>query len=110
MHDDLLIFHALVWPDADQEMLADAAILIRDGRIVRVGHFHAHADLMIDADGCLAMPGLIQGHVHLAQTLFRGLAEDLPLPSGLTRRRITVASAPVRRGSGRVSRKEKIAT
>src|SRR2546422_9908939 len=25
------------------------------------------------------MPGLVQTHVHLVQTLFRGLAEDMPL-------------------------------
>jgi len=76
---DLLIQHALVWPAADQPPLADAAVLVRDGRIARVGRFHAHAEQVLDADGCLLMPGLIQAHVHLAQTLFRGLAEDLPL-------------------------------
>lgn len=33
----------------------------------------------IDADGCLVLPGLINGHTHAAMTLFRGLADDLPL-------------------------------
>jgi len=32
------------------------------------------------------MPGLIQAHVHLCQTLFRGLADDLPLEAWLARR------------------------
>jgi cytosine/adenosine deaminase-related metal-dependent hydrolase len=32
------------------------------------------------------MPGLIQAHVHLCQTLFRGLADDLPLEDWLVRR------------------------
>jgi len=31
----------------------------------------------IDASGCYVMPGLIQAHVHLCQTLFRGLAEAI---------------------------------
>ena len=34
---------------------------------------------IIDATGCYVIPGLVQTHVHLVQTLFRGLAEDLAL-------------------------------
>jgi 5-methylthioadenosine/S-adenosylhomocysteine deaminase len=56
-----------------------ASVLVRDGRIAKVGHFVARADVTVDADGRLLMPGLIQGHVHLCQTIFRGLGEDLPL-------------------------------
>lgn len=33
----------------------------------------------IDAKGGLLLPGLINGHTHAAMTLFRGLADDLPL-------------------------------
>jgi 5-methylthioadenosine/S-adenosylhomocysteine deaminase len=33
----------------------------------------------VDATGCVVVPGLVQAHVHLCQTLFRGLAEDRPL-------------------------------
>ncbi len=32
------------------------------------------------------MPGLIQTHLHLCQTLFRGLADDLPLMDWLRTR------------------------
>jgi len=38
-----------------------------------------HDDEIIDAAGCYVMPGLVQTHVHLVQTIFRGLAEDLAL-------------------------------
>ena len=34
---------------------------------------------VIDAKGGLVLPGLINGHTHAAMTLFRGLADDLPL-------------------------------
>jgi 5-methylthioadenosine/S-adenosylhomocysteine deaminase len=34
---------------------------------------------IIDAANCLIMPGLINSHSHLAMTLFRGYADDLPL-------------------------------
>lgn len=30
---------------------------------------------VLDVSGCFVLPGLVQGHVHLGQTLFRGLAE-----------------------------------
>lgn len=36
-------------------------------------------DYIIDAAGKVILPGLVQGHVHLCQTLFRGLADDLEL-------------------------------
>ncbi len=42
--------------------------------------------LVLDRPGCYVMPGLVQTHVHLVQTLFRGLAEDLTLLDWLRRR------------------------
>jgi len=55
-------------------------LLIRDGEIAALGTFDVppgtHA---IDASGCVVMPGLVQAHVHLCQTLCRGQADDLPL-------------------------------
>ena len=37
----------------------------------------------IDAGGGLIMPGLVNSHTHLPMSLFRGLADDLPLDSWL---------------------------
>jgi 5-methylthioadenosine/S-adenosylhomocysteine deaminase len=37
------------------------------------------AEKILDADGGLILPGLINSHTHAAMTLFRGLADDLPL-------------------------------
>ncbi len=39
-----------------------------------------------DCGGCLVIPGLIQAHIHLCQTLFRGLADDLRLEEWLAQR------------------------
>ncbi|MCX9083997.1 MAG: amidohydrolase family protein [Candidatus Methanoperedens sp.] len=39
---------------------------------------HEEADKIIDAKGCFVMPGLVNAHTHLAMTLFRGFADDLP--------------------------------
>ncbi|MDP6528209.1 MAG: 5'-deoxyadenosine deaminase [Gemmatimonadota bacterium] len=58
-------------------------LLVVDGRIRRVGGDlaeEAPADARrVDASGLTLMPGLVQTHVHLCQTLFRGLAEDRTL-------------------------------
>jgi 5-methylthioadenosine/S-adenosylhomocysteine deaminase len=40
----------------------------------------------IDASGFFIVPGLVQAHVHLCQTLFRGLAEDKALLAWLRER------------------------
>ena len=82
---DLLIKNGRVWPSAGHEIIEDGSVLIRDGRIARVGRFHARAEVVVDADGALVMPGFVEGHIHLCQTLFRGGAEDMPLLPWLTR-------------------------
>src|SRR5438270_823030 len=41
---------------------------------------------VVDATGCLVVPGLVQAHIHLCQTLFRGLAEERPLLAWLRER------------------------
>ncbi|HLL75890.1 MAG TPA: 5'-deoxyadenosine deaminase [Pyrinomonadaceae bacterium] len=61
-------------------------LLIRDGKIVSVGESHTSADEVIDARGCAVLPGFVQTHVHLCQTLFRGAADDLPLIDWLKER------------------------
>ncbi|HOP48513.1 MAG TPA: amidohydrolase, partial [Desulfobacteraceae bacterium] len=42
------------------------------------------ADKIIDAKGGIILPGLINGHTHAAMSLFRGLADDLPLMTWLS--------------------------
>ncbi len=84
--DSIHIRNALVWPAWDAEPIRNGAILISGGRIEKVGRFTARAAVELDAGGALAMPGFIHAHVHLCQTLFRGLAEDRPLPRWLRER------------------------
>jgi 5-methylthioadenosine/S-adenosylhomocysteine deaminase len=55
-------------------------VAVRDGRIHAVGRVEAfRADTVVDASGALVLPGFVQTHVHLCQTLFRGSADDLAL-------------------------------
>src|SRR5918997_5195436 len=66
--------------------VASGDLLIRGGRIVSVGDSHESADDVVDARGCAVLPGFVQTHVHLCQTLFRGAADDLPLIDWLKER------------------------
>ena len=55
-------------------------------------------DTTIDAGGAIVLPGFIQTHIHLCQTLFRGAADDLPLLAWL-RERDLAARGRARRGA-----------
>ncbi len=62
-------------------------VLVIGSRIEDVGRVEPREDSeIIDASGCYVMPGIVQAHVHLVQTLMRGVAEDLPLLEWLRRR------------------------
>jgi 5-methylthioadenosine/S-adenosylhomocysteine deaminase len=63
-------------------------VWITGDRITAVGQVPADATAQttIDATGSLVLPGFVQTHVHLCQTLFRGLADDLALLDWLARR------------------------
>lgn len=65
---------------ANMEIIEDAAIGIRDGRIALVDkHRLLSAKKTIDAQGNLVLPGLVNTHTHLPMVCFRGMADDLPL-------------------------------
>ena len=80
---------AVVTCDADHRVLAgDVAVV--GNTIVAIGP-NARTRLpppyeIVDATGCVVMPGLVQTHVHLVQVLFRGMAEDVPLLTWLKQR------------------------
>ena len=63
-----------------------ADLLVRDERIAEIGSNGQAADVVIDASGCAVIPGFVQTHIHLCQTLFRGAADDLALIDWLKQR------------------------
>ncbi len=67
---------------ADDHRITTGDVACRDGRLVHVGGDYtpqtSHYDV-IDCTGCIVMPGLVQAHTHLCQTLARGHADDLEL-------------------------------
>jgi 5-methylthioadenosine/S-adenosylhomocysteine deaminase len=77
---------AVVTMDAAGRVL-DGDVLVRGRRVEAVGgSLSAGADVTINARGCAVLPGFVQTHVHLCQTLFRGAADDLALLDWLKRR------------------------
>ncbi|HEV2835234.1 MAG TPA: 5'-deoxyadenosine deaminase, partial [Pyrinomonadaceae bacterium] len=61
-------------------------LLMVHGRITELGVTDQTADIVIDAGGCVVIPGFVQTHIHLCQTLFRGAADDLALIDWLKKR------------------------
>lgn len=61
-------------------------LLIVDGKIASVGGGGHSADVVIDAGDCAVIPGFVQTHIHLCQTIFRGAADDLALIDWLKKR------------------------
>jgi 5-methylthioadenosine/S-adenosylhomocysteine deaminase len=77
--ETLLIRNATIVTMNDAFDVIEGDVLIRDGRIVSIGPSQTAADQIIDAGGSYLLPGFIQTHIHLCQTLFRGYADDLTL-------------------------------
>jgi 5-methylthioadenosine/S-adenosylhomocysteine deaminase len=86
-HFDLAISGGtLLTMSAKMEIIEDAVVGVKDGRITLVGKNRpVAAQKIIDARGCLVLPGLVNTHTHLPMVCFRGLADDLPLMEWLTR-------------------------
>jgi 5-methylthioadenosine/S-adenosylhomocysteine deaminase len=61
-------------------------LLVENDRIVSIGIAGQTADVVIDATDCAILPGFVQTHIHLCQTLFRGSADDLALIDWLKKR------------------------
>src|SRR5712691_5575507 len=82
---DLVVRHGtVVTVDATRRVIPDGAVAVEGGRIVGVGPA-AEVDgayrgrEVVEADGGLVIPGLINAHGHAPMVMFRGVADDLRL-------------------------------
>lgn len=64
----------------------DADVAVDGSRITAIGTDIGRGDTEIDARGMFVIPGLVQAHVHLCQTLLRGMGEDLDVVDWLRER------------------------
>ena len=82
-HTTLIRGGTLVLPDADLGTRAVAGDLLIEGdRIACIGDLEGAippGTRILYASGCAVLPGFVQSHVHLCQTIFRGTADDLAL-------------------------------
>jgi len=86
--DLLVVGGIVVTMDPRGSVLDAGALAVRDGAIVAIGPRDEvlatyTAARTVDARRDLLMPGLVNGHTHVPMTLFRGLADDLPLDAWL---------------------------
>jgi 5-methylthioadenosine/S-adenosylhomocysteine deaminase len=83
----ILLRGGTLLPMSDGARPVTGDILVSGARIGQIGtDLQTPLDTeVVDCSGCYLMPGLIQTHVHLVQTMFRGLAEDLGLLDWLRR-------------------------
>ena len=76
--------HILTMEPGKEHELRNGVVVIDDGTITEVGEkTQETADIVVDAQGGIVMPGLVNTHTHAAMTLFRGYADDLPLSQWL---------------------------
>lgn len=85
---DLLLFPTWLVPiEPAGIVLRDHALGVRAGRIALIAPRSEAAQYIaretLDLTGMLLAPGLVNAHGHAAMTLFRGLADDLPLTTWL---------------------------
>jgi len=85
MKYDLVIHNGTIVTVNDSfEIIPNGLLCVKAGKLQHVEALAGNqslpaADETIDAGGGLVMPGLVNTHTHLPMTLFRGLADDLPL-------------------------------
>ena len=85
---DILIENGIILTmDSANRVLENGCLGIKGDSISFIGKANKRmeAKKVIDATGSIVLPGLINGHTHAAMTLFRGLADDLPLMEWLNR-------------------------
>lgn len=87
---DALIHNAvIVTVNPDFDIIENGFIAVKDGRIAEIGPWPAGDSPLprvknrINANGGILLPGMVNTHGHLPMTLFRGMADDLPLMTWL---------------------------
>ncbi|MBW1781180.1 MAG: amidohydrolase [Deltaproteobacteria bacterium] len=81
-YDIIIKNGSILTMDGDNSVIENGQVCVQGDTIAWVGPSDMEAreaKTTIDANGGLILPGLINGHTHAAMSLFRGLADDLPL-------------------------------
>lgn len=85
----LIIRNATIITMDSSDRIVHGSVVMEDGLITGVGEIddeEGSGAEELDAAGRILLPGFVQTHVHLCQTLFRGTADDLSLIDWLKKR------------------------
>jgi len=87
---DILVSAEFLLTLEDESILTNTAVGIKEDTIVSVGKTQSLLEQFspkrhLHYEHGLIMPGLINAHTHIPMTLFRGLADDLPLMTWLNK-------------------------
>jgi len=75
----LLLHGGLIVTQDPQRRLIAGDVFVENGRITAIGSVNREADEVIDCAGSAVLPGFVNLHHHVANTLLRGVADDMPL-------------------------------
>ncbi len=85
MANSVLIKNGTIVTQDRERRVLRGDVLVQGGIIAEVGTVKGGADRVIDARGAPVLPGLINTHAHVAMTVMKGMADDLPFPQFLDR-------------------------
>ncbi|EJL6267528.1 amidohydrolase [Vibrio cholerae] len=80
---DLMITDAMVLTmNGDKTVYQNGTVVVQENKIIAVGDAELakqyQAKQVLDVDGDIVMPGLINTHTHVSMTVFRSLGDDVP--------------------------------
>lgn len=80
---DLVITDAMVVTmNSDKTVYQNGTVVVKGNKIIAVGDSELaknyQAKQVLDVDGDIVMPGLINTHTHVSMTVFRSLGDDIP--------------------------------
>lgn len=86
--DMLVVGGTVLTMEPNTEPIKNGAVAVTDGRIAAVGPAEELLELspsgaVLNAGNSIILPGLVNTHSHLAMTLLRGIADDIPLKEWL---------------------------
>ncbi|EIU7060786.1 amidohydrolase [Vibrio vulnificus] len=80
---DLMITDAMILTmNQDKVVYQNGTVVVKENKIIAVGDADVakqyQAKQVLDVDGDIVMPGLINTHTHVSMTVFRSLGDDVP--------------------------------
>ncbi|WP_272582334.1 amidohydrolase [Providencia sp. PROV257] len=80
--DIIIVDGTILTMDSQKQVIDHGTVVIKDNKIIAVGGPELaqryQAPNVLNVDGDIVMPGLINTHTHASMTVFRSLADDVP--------------------------------